>query len=207
MSFHVRLQRQVFFTDETYNLSEPELRRLFVEPWLAGKSIIIKGRTWVPERSRIAILEGPDLTSTQRSWFQGWTKAIELSENVTDRFLHPPPIPVEKARSAERTTTKPENGAREAETEGSEPEADPVAAGNEEAAEAPEGSSKPVGKPWYRTVFDVSTARGVVAATVVAGLIVIILAEPPVPPLQSGPCRLIRVRNPRRGTVRPRKLG
>jgi hypothetical protein len=71
MSFHVRLQRQVFFTEETYNLSEPELRRLFVEPWLAGKSIIIKGRTWVPEHSRIAILEGPDLTSTQRSWVQG----------------------------------------------------------------------------------------------------------------------------------------
>lgn len=61
MAFHVRLQRQVLFTEETYNLSEPELRRRFAEPWLAGKPIIIKGRTWVPERSRIAILEGPDL--------------------------------------------------------------------------------------------------------------------------------------------------
>ena len=110
---------------------------------------------------------------------------------MTDRFLHPPPIPVEKARSAERTTTKPENGAREAETKGSEPEADPVAAGNEEAAEAPEGSSKPVGKPWYRTVFDVSTARGVVAATVVAGLIVIILA-PLVTSLPSLPYKAAR---------------
>jgi hypothetical protein len=191
MSFHVRLQRQVFFTEETYNLSEPELRRRFVEPWLAGKPIIIKGRTWVPERSRIAILEGPHLTSTQRSWVQGWTKAIELSENVTDRFLHPPPIPVEKARSSARTTTKPENRAPEAEPEGSEPEADPVAAGNKEAIEAPEGSSKPAGKPWYHKVFDVSTARGVVAATVVAGLIVIILA-PLVTSLPSLPYKAAR---------------
>jgi hypothetical protein len=103
MSFHVRLQRHVLFTEETYNLSEPELRRRFIEPWLAGTPIIIKGRTWVPERSRIVILEGPDLTSTQRSWVQGWTKAIELSENVTDRFLHPPPIPVGEVRSAAGT--------------------------------------------------------------------------------------------------------
>jgi hypothetical protein len=145
----------------------------------------------VPERSRIAILEGPDLTSTQRSWGQGWTEAIELSENVTDRFLHPPPIPVEKARSAERTTTQPGSGAREAEPEGSEPEADPVAAGHEEAAEPPEGSPKPAGKPWYRTVFDVSTARGVFAATLVAGLIVIILA-PLVTSLPSLPYKATR---------------
>jgi|GEM_PF-3327087 len=173
---HVRLQRQVLFTEETYNLSEPELRRRFVEPWLTGKPIIIKGRTWVPERSRIAILEGPDLTSTQRSWLQGWTKAMELSENVTDRFLHPPPIPVENVRSAARTTTKLENGVPEAEPEGSEPEADPAAAGKKEAAEEPEVSPKPTGKPWHHRVFDVSRARGVVAAAVVAGLIVIILA-------------------------------
>lgn len=191
MSFHVRLQRQVLFTEETYNLSEPELRRRFVEPWLAGKPIIIKGRTWMPERSRIAILEGPDLTSTQRSWVQGWTKAIELSENVTDRFLHPPPIPVEKVHAPERTTTNPEKGVPEAEPEGSEPDADPVAAGNELAAEAPEGSSKPADKPWYRSVFDVSTARGVIAATVVAGLIVIILA-PLVTSLPSLPYKAAR---------------
>ncbi len=31
----------------------------FVEPWLASKPIVTKGRTWVPERSRIVILEGP----------------------------------------------------------------------------------------------------------------------------------------------------
>ena|GEM_PF-1702230 len=93
MAFHVRLQRQVLFTEETYNLTEAELLQRFVDPWLAGKPIIIKGRTWVPERSRISILEGPDLTSTQRSWVQGWTKAMELSENVTDRFLHPSPAP------------------------------------------------------------------------------------------------------------------
>jgi hypothetical protein len=191
MSFHVRLQRQVFFTEETYNLSEPELRRRFVEPWLAGKPIIIKGRTWMPERSRIAILEGPDLTSTQRSWVQGWTKAIELSENVTDRFLHPPPISGEKVRAAERTTTNPEKGVPGAEPEGSEPDADPVAAGDEQAAEAPEGSSKPADKPWHRSVFDVSTARGVIAATVVAGLIVIILA-PLVTSLPSLPYKAAR---------------
>jgi hypothetical protein len=195
MAFHVRLQRQVLFTEETYNLTEAELLQRFVDPWLAGKPIIIKGRTWVPERSRISILEGPDLTSTQRSWVQGWTKAIELSENVTDRFLHPPPIPVEipveKARSAARITTRPENGAPEAEPEGSEPEADRAGAGNEESAEAPDGLSKPAGKPWYRTVFDVSTARGVVAATVVAGLIVIILA-PLVTSLPSLPYKAAR---------------
>jgi hypothetical protein len=176
MSFHVRLQRQVLFTEEAYNLSEPELRRRFVDPWLAGKPIIIKGRTWVPERSRIAILEGPDLTSTQRSWMQGWTKAVELSENVTDRFLHPLSLPAEKVPSAAHTTTRPENGDSEAEPEGSEPGPDPAGAGSEEIGEAPEGSSKRADKPWYHTVFDVSTARGLVAATVVAGLIVIILA-------------------------------
>jgi len=183
MSFHVRLQRQVFFMEEVYNLSERELRLRFVEPWLAGKPIIIKGRTWVPERSRIVILEGPELTSTQRSWAQGWTKAIELSENVTDRFLHPRPIP--EVRSPARTASKLENGVPEDDPEGSE--AGPAAAGEEEDAEASRVSSKPAGnKPWYRTVFDVSTARGVVATTVVGGLIVIILAPlvtslPPLP--------------------------
>jgi hypothetical protein len=176
MSFHVRLQRQVLFTEETYNLSEPELRRQFVEPWLAGKPIIIKGRTWVPERSRIAILEGPDLTSTQRSWVQGWTKAIELSENVTDRFLHPPPIPVEKVRSAAPMTTKPENGAPQAEPEHREPGPDPTPAGDEKSTKAPESSAKPAGKPWYQTMFDVSTVRGAIATGLIVGLAVAVLA-------------------------------
>ena len=143
MSFHVRLQRQVLFMEETYNLSESELRRRFVEPWLAGKPIIIKGRTWVPERSRIAILEGPDLTSYQQSSVQGWTKAIELSENVTDRFLHPPPIPVEKVRSAGHMTTKSENGAPRAESEHREPGPDPTPAGNTESTKAPGSSARP----------------------------------------------------------------
>jgi hypothetical protein len=156
MPFHVRLQRQVLFTEETYNLSEPELRRRFVEPWLAGKPIIVKGRTWVPERSRIAILEGPDLTSTQRSWVQGWTKAIELSENVTDRFLHPPPIPAE-----------PEHGE-------SRPERAPGE--NTELTEASESSAKPASKAWYQTMFDVSTARGAFTTALVAGLAVVIVA-------------------------------
>lgn len=191
MSFHVRLQRQVVFTEETYNLSELDLRRRFVEPWLAGKPIIIKGRTWVPERSRITILEGPDLTSTQRSWLQGWTKALELSENVTDRLLHPLPTPVEKVRSAAPTATELENGAPEAEREDSERATDLAAAGNDEIPEAPDGSSQPAGKPWYHTVFDVSTARGGVAATAVAGLIVIILA-PLVTSLPSLPYKAAR---------------
>jgi hypothetical protein len=173
MAFHVRLQRQIIFTEETYNLNEAELMRRFVDPWLAGKPIIIKGRTWVPERSRISILEGPDLTSTQRSWVQGWTKALELSENVTDRFLHSPPVAVEKARSTVPIAAEPESGAREAEPGADEPtDLAPAASG----AGAADGSWRRPDKPWYRTVFDVSTARGAVASAVVGGLIVLLLA-------------------------------
>ncbi len=192
MSFHVRLQRQVLFTEETYNLSEPELQRRFVEPWLTGKPIIIKGRTWVPERSRIVILEGPDLTSTQRSWVQGWTKAIELSENVTDRFLHPPQIPAEEIRSTgSTTTTKQEDRSPAAEPEGSGHEANPATVRKGEAVEAPKGSSKPAGKPWYHTMFDVSTARGVIGTGLVVGLAVVILA-PLVTSLPSIPYQAAR---------------
>src|ERR1700677_1192253 len=170
MSFHVRLQRQVLFTEETYNLSEAELMRRFVDPWLAGKPIIIKGRTWVPERSRISILEGPDLTSTQRSWVQGWTKAIELSENVTDRFLHPSPaVSVEKVRSTVPMTNKLASGAPEAKPEGDKPRPDPAPPTSVGSTEAPGGSGKRPDKAWYLTVFDVSTARGAVASAVVAG--------------------------------------
>lgn len=146
--------------------------RRFVDPWLAGKPIIIKGRTWVPERSRISILEGPDLTSTQRSWVQGWTKALELRER--DR-----PIPAFTAGPGGEGTLDrshscgTESGAREAEPGPDEPtDLAPAQSG----AGAADGSGKRPDKPWYRTVFDVSAARGAVASAVVGGLIVLLLA-------------------------------
>ncbi len=87
MPFHVRLQRWLR-TEDAFNLSEQEVRERFVDAWRRGEPIIIRGRTWVPRQATISIREGPALTSSQRSWGQGWMKAHEVGEDVTDRFLH-----------------------------------------------------------------------------------------------------------------------
>jgi hypothetical protein len=58
-----------------------------VSPWERGEPIVIDGRRWIPDATRITVYEGPPLTSNQRSMGQGWTKAIEFGENVTTTVL------------------------------------------------------------------------------------------------------------------------
>lgn len=88
MPFHVHLQRWLR-TEDAFNLTEQEVRERFVDSWRRGEPIIIRGRTWVPHLATIRIVEGPAITSSQRSFGQGWMKAHEFGEIVTDRFLHP----------------------------------------------------------------------------------------------------------------------
>jgi hypothetical protein len=87
MAFHIRLRRWLH-TADSFNLTEQQVRHQFVDPWLKGEPIVIGGRTWIPHEARITIIEGPELTTTQRSFGQGIMNAHELGEVVTDRFLH-----------------------------------------------------------------------------------------------------------------------
>jgi hypothetical protein len=115
-----------------------------------------------------------------------------LSENVTDRFLHPSPaVSVEKVRSTVPMTNKLASGAPEAKPEGDKPRPDPAPPTSVGSTEAPGGSGKRPDKAWYLTVFDVSTARGAVASAVVAGVIVLLLA-PLVTSLPSLPYKAAR---------------
>lgn len=85
--YHVRLSRRWLLTHQEFNLSRQEVLRRFVNPWRDGRQVLSGGRAWHPERARLVIYAGPRLTERQRALGQGWLKATEFGEDVTDRLL------------------------------------------------------------------------------------------------------------------------
>jgi SEFIR domain len=87
--YHVRLSAGPLNLriKELFNLDRETLVSKIVEPWTQGRPILLDGRQWLPDATKISVYEGAALTSQQRSMWQGWTKAMEFGENVTNEVL------------------------------------------------------------------------------------------------------------------------
>lgn len=82
MPFHIEVSSGLQHA-RSFNLSDEELQRTVLEPWLSGRPVLLGDRKWDPEESELRILEGSELSNPELSFGQGWANAERGSEDVT----------------------------------------------------------------------------------------------------------------------------
>ena len=88
MSFHIEVatgKRRA----RSFNLTEEELGRTVLDPWLSDRQILLGDRKWSrkDEDSRLRILEGPELSVQDLAFSQGWSNAERSATDVTVTVL------------------------------------------------------------------------------------------------------------------------
>jgi hypothetical protein len=72
----------------SFNLTEEELGRTVLDPWLSGRPILLGDRKWSrDDESSLRILEGPELSVQDLAFSQGWSNAQRKSSDVTGAVL------------------------------------------------------------------------------------------------------------------------
>jgi hypothetical protein len=84
--YHLEL-RQFPHVTRVFNLTRDELDARFVRPWVGGAMIDQDDRRWAPERSRLRILEGPELRAEELGMGRGWATASRGGTDVTDAII------------------------------------------------------------------------------------------------------------------------
>jgi hypothetical protein len=88
MAFHIEVAtgRQ---HARSFNLTEEELGRTVLDPWLSGRAILLGDRKWKrdDEEIRLRILEGPELSIQDLAFSQGWANAQRSATDVTATVL------------------------------------------------------------------------------------------------------------------------
>jgi hypothetical protein len=86
MAFHIEVStgRQ---HARSFNLTEEELRRTVLEPWLSGRAVLLGDKKWTRDESDLTILEGPDLSNQDLAFSQGWSNAQRGASDVTQVVL------------------------------------------------------------------------------------------------------------------------
>jgi hypothetical protein len=80
--FHVEL-RQFPHVTRAFNLTREELQTRITVPWAASAPIDLHERRWLPEKTRLTILEGPALRADEIGLGRGWANAGRSGEDVT----------------------------------------------------------------------------------------------------------------------------
>jgi hypothetical protein len=86
MPFHIEVSggRQ---HARSFNLTEEELRRTVLDPWLSGRAVLLGDRKWTRDESELKILEGPQLSNQDLAFSQGWSNAQRNAADVTTQVL------------------------------------------------------------------------------------------------------------------------
>jgi hypothetical protein len=87
MAFHIEVSggRQ---HARSFNLTEEELGRTVLDPWLSGRPILLGDRRWTrDDDTRLRILEGPELSVQDLAFSQGWSNAQRSAADVTQAVL------------------------------------------------------------------------------------------------------------------------
>jgi hypothetical protein len=72
----------------SFNLTEEELGRTVLDPWLSGRPILLGDRRWKRgDETNLRILEGPELSVQDLAFSQGWSNAQRKSADVTVTVL------------------------------------------------------------------------------------------------------------------------
>src|SRR2546423_12538223 len=83
--FHIEV-RQFPHSIRRFNMTPAEIGHV-VEAWLAGRPVQLGERSWLPQQSRLTILEGPRLADHQLSMGRGWRTAQREAGDMTERIL------------------------------------------------------------------------------------------------------------------------
>jgi hypothetical protein len=87
MPFHIEVATSKRHA-RSFNLTEEELGRTVLDPWLSGRPILLGDRKWTrDDESRMRILEGPELSVQDLAFSQGWSNAQRSSTDVTAAVL------------------------------------------------------------------------------------------------------------------------
>ena len=86
MAYHVEIRRSLRRA-WAFNLDDERVRRGVIEPWLAGRTLRLGDRDWLPRDSALRIVEGPDLPPQRLAFGQGWNAAERSGADVTRRLL------------------------------------------------------------------------------------------------------------------------
>jgi hypothetical protein len=91
VAFHVEIAAG-FRHARVFNLSREDLAAEVVQPWLADRRIEMGDREWQPRESKLKILEGPEMSSSDLAFSQGWSNAERASADVTRAVLAAPEL-------------------------------------------------------------------------------------------------------------------
>ena len=86
MPFHVEIRRSVRRA-WAFNLDGDQVRHAVIEPWLAGRTLRLGDRDWLPRDSALRIVEGPELPPQDLAFGRGWGAAERAGEDVTRGLL------------------------------------------------------------------------------------------------------------------------
>jgi len=101
--YHVEL-REFPHNTHAFNLDEERLRTEVLDPFARGEIFELGGRAWVPQRTKLTVLEGAELPLHALSMNRGWNNARRKAQDVTSAVLATleagPPTPAPSAASA-----------------------------------------------------------------------------------------------------------
>jgi hypothetical protein len=87
MAFHIEVATGRRHA-RSFNLTEEELGRTVLDPWLSDRPILLGDRKWTrSDEGRLKILEGPELSIQDLAFSQGWANAERSSADVTATVL------------------------------------------------------------------------------------------------------------------------
>ncbi|MBS1861320.1 MAG: hypothetical protein JSS68_06350 [Actinobacteria bacterium] len=86
MAFHIEVATGRLHA-RSFNLTEEELRRTVLDPWLGGHPVLLGDRKWTREDAELKILEGPELSNQDLAFSQGWSNAQRGAADVTQAVL------------------------------------------------------------------------------------------------------------------------
>ena len=87
MAFHIEVATGRRHA-RSFNLTEEELGRTVLDPWLSDRPILLGDRKWTRgDEGRLKILEGPELSIQDLAFSQGWANAERSSSDVTATVL------------------------------------------------------------------------------------------------------------------------
>jgi hypothetical protein len=86
LSFHVEL-RQFLHVARAFNLSREEVDARILHPWVTGDSIPLQDRSWSAQKSKLTIVEGPDLQAGDLGLGRGWGNALREGRDVTAELV------------------------------------------------------------------------------------------------------------------------
>ena len=84
--FHVEL-RQFLHVARSFNLTREELDARILHPWVNGDSIALQDRSWSAAKSKLTIIDGPQLAAGDLGLGRGWGNAVREGEDVTTALI------------------------------------------------------------------------------------------------------------------------